>query len=77
MTTFRNERTRPVINQARRAAGAGRHQRAIGLLAEADSLEAWAGADAGAESRVAIAATIRAVRQAERATQHETQETPR
>jgi hypothetical protein len=64
--TFKNDRTAAVVEVARRAAGAGKYQRAIDLLAEADSLEAWAFADTGSESRTAIAATIRRIRQAER-----------
>ena len=67
MVTFKNDRTRPVVELARSAAEAGKYQRSIDLLAEADSLEAWAGASCGAESRAAIAATITKVRQAERA----------
>jgi hypothetical protein len=65
MVTFKNERTRAVIDLARRAAQSGAHQRAIDVLAEADGLEAWAGALAGSESRNAIAATIRQIRRAQ------------
>ena len=65
--TFKNDRTAPVVSKARQAANFGAHQRAIDLLAEADGLEAWAGAGAGTESRIAIAATIRHIRGHERA----------
>lgn len=71
MATFKNERTSAVVDLARRAAQAGRFQRSIDLLAEADGLEAWAFADCGSESRRAIAATIRSVRAAERAAEGE------
>ncbi len=67
MITFKNDRTDATVSVARRAANAGAFQRAIDLLAEADGLEAWAGAGAGFESRVAIAATIKHIRGAERA----------
>lgn len=58
MPEFRNERTAAVVERARKAANGGHYQRSIGLLAEADSLEAWAFAEVGSESRKAIAATI-------------------
>jgi len=67
MITFKNDRTEPAVSLARRAANAGAFQRAIDLLAEADGLEAWAGATPGSESRTAIVATIKHIRQAERA----------
>ena len=67
MITFKNDRTTATVSLARRAANAGAFQRSIDLLAEADGLEAWAGADCGSESRNAIAATIKHIRQAERA----------
>ena len=66
MITFKNDRTTATVSLARRAANAGAFQRAIDLLAEADSLEAWAGAGCGSESRNAIAATIVKIRRAER-----------
>jgi uncharacterized protein YggE len=65
--TFKNDRTDAVVRKARQAANFGAHQRAIDLLAEADGLEAWAGANSGSVSRNAIAATIKHIRGAERA----------
>jgi hypothetical protein len=68
MITFKNDRTARVTELARTAAQAGSYQRSVDLLAEADGLEAWAGVPCGGESRAAIAATIRSIRQAERRT---------
>jgi hypothetical protein len=65
MITFKNDRTEATVSQARRAANFGAYQRAVDLLAEADGLEAWAGAGCDSESRTAIVATIKHVRQAE------------
>ena len=67
MVAFRNDRTAATVERARCATRERRFQRAIDLLAEADGLEAWAGADSGSESRRAIANTIHAVRVVERA----------
>lgn len=67
MITFKNDRTDATVSLARRAANAGAYQRSIDLLAEADGLEAWAGANPGSESRAAIVATIKHIRQTERA----------
>jgi trehalose-6-phosphatase len=66
MITFKNDRTTATVDLARRAANHGAFQRAIDLLAEADGLEAWAGATPGSESRAAIVATIKHIRQVER-----------
>jgi hypothetical protein len=64
---FRNDRTAAVVALAKTAAHAGATRRALDLLAEADGLEAWAGANCAAPSRAAIMATIKHVRTAAKA----------
>jgi len=61
---YRNDRTRATVALARSAFEAGAYQRSLDLLAEADGLEAWAGAKCGTGSRGVIGATITGVRRA-------------
>lgn len=66
MSGFKDGRSAPALELAKRAFHAGHHDRALQVLAEMDGYEAWSGVLAGLASRALIANTISMVRAAQR-----------